>query len=163
MIVLSDTTPINHLLLAGHIDILAALFKQVTIPAAVQAELLHPATPEVVRAWVIKPPSWLIVKTPVQLEAITLGRGEVEAISLAIEMKADLLLMDDRRARREAESRGLSVVGTLNVLEAAAERELLDLPTAVTALQATHFHISQQIIDRALENDAQRKVNKPGP
>lgn len=87
--------------------------------------------------------------------------GEAEAISLAIEMKADLLLMDDRRARREAESRGIAVVGTLNVLQAAARRDLLDFRSAVAALQKTHFYISDEIIDQALREDAERKRNRP--
>ena len=89
--------------------------------------------------------------------------GEVEAISLAIEMKADLLLMDDRRARREAEACGLSVTGTLNVLQAAAQRDLLGLPVAIAKLQLTNFHISQRILDRAIQEDAEWRSKKPSP
>jgi predicted nucleic acid-binding protein len=65
--------------------------------------------------------------------------------------------MDDRRGPREAELRGLSVAGTLNVLEAAADRDLLDLPIAVSKLRRTHFHISERILQRALQNDAARR------
>ncbi len=91
-----------------------------------------------------------------------LGRGEAEAISLALEIQAALLLIDDRRGRREAEARGLFVAGTLNVLEAAAERDLLDLPAAVAKLRQTNFHIAQRIIQRALKSDADRKNAKKG-
>ena len=100
---------------------------------------------------------------PRHIEPIPLALGEVEAISLAIEMKADLLLMDDRRALREAESRGLTVAGTLNILQSAAQRDMLDLPLAIAKLQQTNFHISQQILDRAIQEDAERRANKPNP
>ncbi len=92
-----------------------------------------------------------------------MGLGEVEVISLAVEMKADLLIMDDRRALREAEARGLNVAGTLNVLQSAAQRDMLDLPLAIAKLQQTSFHIAQRILDRAIKEDAERRASKPNP
>jgi predicted nucleic acid-binding protein len=79
---------------------------------------------------------------------------------LAVEMHAALVLMDDRRGRREAEARGLSVAGTLNVLEAAAKRDLVDLPTAIAKLRQTNFHVAESIIQRALQEDADRRGKK---
>ena len=65
--------------------------------------------------------------------------------------------MDDRLGRRAAEARGLSVAGTLNVLDVAAERQLLDLPTAIATLRKTNFHISETILAELLKADAKRK------
>jgi predicted nucleic acid-binding protein len=149
------------LVLTGYTDILPVLFGQIVIPTAVQSELLHSGTPEIVRQWIGQPPAWFSARA--HIEQIPLALGEVEAISLAIEMKADLLLMDDRRARREAEAYGLSVTGTLNVLQAAAQRGLLDLPIAIAKLQKTNFHISQHILDRAIQEDVLRRTQKPSP
>lgn len=158
MIVLSDTSPINYLVLIGQVDVLPQLFGEVVVPPAAHAELQHPNTPGIVRSWAVALPAWLTVRSPLLVDPqIRLGKGEAEAISLAIEMKATLLLVDDRRARREAETRGLTVAGTVNVLEAAARRDLLDLPTAIAALRQTNFHIAERILQRALKDDAKRR------
>jgi predicted nucleic acid-binding protein len=158
VIVLSDTSPLNYLVLIGHVDVLPTLFGRIIIPTAVRDELLHPGTPEVVRRWLGNPPPWLEVRLPSHIEPnIPLGRGEIEAISLAIEIHADLLLMDDRVARRAAEARGLSVVGILNVLEASAERDLLDLSVAIDKLRRTNFHLAEEILAQALTTDAERR------
>jgi hypothetical protein len=50
-LVIADTSPINYLLLIGHIDIRPALFDKVILPAAVWDELKHPKAPPVVRSW----------------------------------------------------------------------------------------------------------------
>jgi len=55
-LVIDDTSPINYLLLIGHIDILRALFDRVILPTAVWDELKHPNAPLVVRNWVAAPP-----------------------------------------------------------------------------------------------------------
>jgi hypothetical protein len=58
-LVIADTSPINYLLLIGHIDILPALFEKVILPAAVWEELKHPKAPAAVRNWVGNPPLWV--------------------------------------------------------------------------------------------------------
>jgi predicted nucleic acid-binding protein len=86
-----------------------------------------------------------------------LGPGEQDAIHLAEELHADLILMDDEDGRIEAERRALTVIGTLGVLERAAERGLLDLPPALTRLRATNFFVDDALIQEALARDAARK------
>ena len=85
MIVLSDTSPLNYLVLIGHVDVLPTLFGDVIVPAAVRDELQRAGAPDVVREWLAGPPSWLKVRAASHPDpTIQLGAGEVEAISLAL-------------------------------------------------------------------------------
>ena len=86
-----------------------------------------------------------------------LGQGEREAIILALDLHADLLLIDDREGVEEARGLGLTVTGTLGVLERAAERGLIDLPAAVGRLQATNFRAAPHVIRAVLEREADRQ------
>lgn len=159
MIVLSDTTPLNYLALIDQADILPALFGEIYVPHAVCEELGDPASPQKVRDWISQSPAWLIVRAPAKMDAsLRLGRGETETISLALELNADLILMDDRVARNAAQRRSLNVAGTVNVLEAAARRDLLDLRSTIAKLRTTNFHISERILVELLRaDDAWRK------
>ena len=119
MIVVADTSPINYLVRCGYAWILPELFGRVVVPNAVMAELKHPKAPEEVRSFAHAPPSWLECATISNLDSSlprTLGKGECEAIRLAVELHADVLLIDDFAGRREAESRNVPARGTLAVL-----------------------------------------------
>ena len=158
MIIVADTSPLNYLVLIGEINLLPGLFGQVIIPKAVLAELHAPGTPEVVREWVDSIPSWLEIRTASFIDpAIRLGVGEAEAICLASELQADQLLVDDRKARKIAVARGLRVAETLNILEAAALREMVDLPNAIRRLQLTNFRAPVDLVRLMLDRDAERK------
>jgi predicted nucleic acid-binding protein len=163
VIVLSDTTPLNYLVLIDQASILPALFGEIYVPQAVCEELGNPASPQKVRDWILQAPAWLVVRAPATMdESLRLGRGETETIGLALELNADLLLMDDRVARNAAKRRNLNVAGTVNVLEAAARRDLLDLRAAIATLRTTNFHISEGILAELLRAyDAWRKDRRP--
>ena len=129
MIVIADTTPINYLVLIGEQELLPALFCQVILPEAVFRELLATATPQVVRQWLSNHPQWLEVRK-VTIAPDTrlshLDEGEREAIQLAEALGADLILVDEKAARREAARRQLATSGTLGVLDRAAEEGLVN-------------------------------------
>ncbi|HVX87016.1 MAG TPA: DUF3368 domain-containing protein [Phycisphaerae bacterium] len=107
MIVIADTSPIHYLVLIRQSDVLSALFSRIVLPQAVAAELQQVKTPPTVRTWMVSPPEWLEVRTPRAVQAMgDLGAGEAEAISLALEMRADLVLADDAEAREMATTLG---------------------------------------------------------
>lgn len=161
MRVVADTSPLNYLVLIGHAAILPALYGRVVIPPAVLADLRQDRTPEAVRAWVAQPPVWLTVRQPHQpLDARQfprLGAGEREAIALAQELQAVLLLIDDADGREAAERHALAAMGTLGILDTAALRGLVDLPSALARLQATTFRARRELFEALLARDAERK------
>ncbi len=76
--------------------------------------------------------------------------GESEALSLAIELHADLVLIDERTAYREAVARNLSAIGPIRVLERAAAEGLIDLKDAFQRVKRTDFWIPPQFLDERL-------------
>ena len=158
MLVVADTSPLRYLVVIQAIEILPLLYERVVVPQAVLTELQHPRSPREVRAWLATPPAWGEIRQPLQRTRLArLGPGEQDAITLAEELHADVVLMDDEDGRIEAERRAMAVIGTLGVLERAAERGLLDLPSALTRLQATNFFVDDALIQEALARDATRK------
>lgn len=159
MIVISDTSPLNYLILIECIDVLPQLYGRVVIPEGVLAELQRDSTPQVVKKWIAAHPDWLEIRQarmqPDEGLAM-LGVGERQAISLAQELKAAAIIIDEERGRQEAKRRGLSVIGILGVLRDAAERNLIELPLALDRLRETNFRVSEKIIQSLLLRDADR-------
>lgn len=156
MLVIADTGPVNYLLLVGHINILPTLFGAVILPSAVRDELADVGTPRPVRQWIADPPSWIDVRPPAtgcpSSETLkALDPGEAAAIALAMELHADLLLMDDREGVIAALCKGFAVTGTLGVLTLAADRRLINLAEAFEQLKHTNFRYRQEILDELLE------------
>jgi predicted nucleic acid-binding protein len=150
MIVVADTTPLNYLILTALTQILPELFGQIVVTQTVLRELQAPQAPEQVRDWIIHRPAWLIVKD-VQREDVTLAYldpGERETILLAQDLRADLILLDERSGRQEALRRGFHVVGTIGLLDRAAARGLIDLPTAIASLRQTNFRVSPRLLNK---------------
>ena len=160
MLVIADTSPMHYLVLIEYTAILPSLFGGVIIPPVVATELQRPRTPAPVRVWMASPPAWLEMRAPRQpliTTTVRLGVGEREALSLAQELHADLVLLDDLEAREEAERHTLAVMGTLRILELASQRGLLDFSAAITKLAATSFYMPAQLVQNMLARDAARK------
>lgn len=165
MIVVSDTSPLNYLSLIDHVDVLAQLFGSVIIPPSVAKELSASEAPSPTRALVQNPPNWLTTRSPdasrveaVRNSAPNLGAGELEAIALACELRADVLLADERRATKLArEEYGLVVTGVLGVLETASIQRLLEFSEAISRLRSTNYRMPLNIVARMLEDDARRR------
>ena len=148
-VVEADTTPLNYLILIGQVQVLRTLFGEVMIPEAVLTELRHPKAPAAVASWLLNLPEWVTVEKVARMDqTIQLGQGEAEAISLAVERQISIVLMDERRGRSAAEARGLLAVGTLNILDLADERGLLDSVAMLEALKQTTFRADNELLDR---------------
>lgn len=116
--VVSDTSPLNYLLLIGLDLILRDLYGEV---------------------------------------ADERGAGEREAIIPSTRFGTNgLLLMDERRGRREAARRGIATTGTSGIPDVAAEARLVDLPRAIEELRRTPFFATPSLFKRVLDRDAAR-------
>ena len=150
MIVISNTSPINYLILIGHLHLLPEMFGQIIIPQAVLKELGSEAAPDEIKLWVSSRPDWLLVETVSQVDGslADLDEGEREVLSLAREIKADLIIIDERRARQRAKQSGLNFTGTLGILDRA--RTLIDFPEAIKRLEQTSFRASPRLLKKLL-------------
>lgn len=152
MIVVADSSPLIVLIKIDRIAVLPTLFGEVTIPLQVAAELRAVNRPPEVRAFMSPGPPWLVERTPAVVEPIAeLHAGESAAISLARELKADLLLIDELRGRKAAAQRSIPLTGTIGVLELAASRGLLDLAMTFERVKQTDFWISHELLDERLQ------------
>lgn len=159
MLVVSDATPFNILIRAELSHLLPTLFGRVVVPPAVQRELTHPSTPEVIHRWLATAPPWLEIRAPAHvIEHGPRGRGEREAISLAQELHADLLLVDDNAARKAAASLGIAITGTLGVLTRAADGGLIDLRSAVVRVRAVGLFLSDDLVEQTFRSRGERSA-----
>jgi predicted nucleic acid-binding protein len=149
LIIVSNSSPLISLGAIDRLDLLHELFGEIFIPDAVLQE---------VRSVQISKVDWVVPRTVEgllltrALEA-ELDRGEAEAIALATELQADLLLMDERRGRRLAAGFGLKVLGVLGILVAAKRQGLIEKvePVLIDLREGAGFRVSSELFQRALE------------
>ena len=152
IVIVSDASPLNYLALIDAVGVLPRLYSSVLVPPAVAAELSSPKAPHVVAALIRNPPSWLEVRRPNRVDySLGLDAGETETIALAAELGVEAVLMDERKGRQQAKKMGLTPVGTLAILEQAAEDGWIDFEEYVHRLGATSFRLHPQLIDEVRE------------
>jgi predicted nucleic acid-binding protein len=157
MIVVSNTSPIINLAAVGQLALLPQLYGEVIIPPAVYDEVVisgagQPGAMEIGEAaWAkVRPISNQALATALRME---LDDGEAEAIALAVEMKADLLLIDERKGRRVAEKLNCRLIGLLGVLIEARQHNLLTAvkPVLDELLEKAGFRVSRALYERVLQ------------
>lgn len=161
LLVIADTSPIRYLVQIGQIDLLCRLFENVSIPIEVAEELRDPSAPFAVQLWIKDPPAWLKefgeIDDP---ELKTLDPGERSAIALGISLKADLILIDERKGNAVALRKGFETTGTLGLLDLAATRGLIDLMDSVERLKRPNFRYRQKIMDGMLAERKKRTESR---
>jgi predicted nucleic acid-binding protein len=148
MTVVADSTPLIALASIGKLHLLQKLYQRIVIPNAVYEEVVHQGkgrsgSSEVRNA------VWIQTRTVTQQPSSDqqlpsgLGRGESEAIILAKELSADLIVMDETAGRKEATRRGLRLIGTIGVLQQAKLQGLIPaLKPELNGLMGHQFHLS---------------------
>jgi len=157
VIVVSDTSPVLNLARIGRLELLRLLYRQVLIPSAVNDELTASGS-DLPAAVDFASEQWLIVAAPKDRDRIReiradLDAGEAEAIVLAIERRAGLLLMDERRGRRIATGAGLKITGLLGVVARAKRAGIIVLakPVLDELIQVARFWIGAELYAEVLK------------
>ncbi|MFL6194451.1 MAG: DUF3368 domain-containing protein [Thermoanaerobaculia bacterium] len=161
MIVVCDASPIIGLSSVRQLDLLRQLYTEIVIPESVAREIVagwgRSGFEDVLRS------DWIKIKTvgdSVLRRALggELDSGEAEAIALAVEVKAEILLIDERRARKVAQRLGIAVVGVLGVLLEAKTREFIPAvrPLLENLLKDAGFRIHPDLYQRVLEAAGER-------
>lgn len=131
-------------------------------PPAVRDEVLQPG-PDIPGVAAIRDAfaaGWVAVRPVVDRAAVTrllteLDRGEAEAIVLMREAGADVLLLDERRARTHAQQEGLPITGTIGVLRLARDRGLVPaVAPLLDELRRRGFRVGTDLVDRIVRKEA---------
>ena len=128
----SDTSPLLNLAIIGRLELVRAQFGSVLVPPAVVREFrLEEGRPGPSALHQAIEKEWIVKKEPSDAPLIRTLRqdsdlGESEAITLAVEKEAGLVLLDEREGRRRARNVGLEVTGALGMLAQADRRGDLD-------------------------------------
>jgi uncharacterized protein len=149
MSVVSDTTAITTLLKAGRPHLLQDLFGQVLVPQAVWDELqaFHTKLPEYIELRPVAAPGQRLPGTE------SLGRGEAEAMLLARELNARLLLTDDRKARMAAQRLQIPCVGLAGlIVQAKRQDKIVSVREWLTILEGQGgLYLSETVVAEALQ------------
>ena len=152
--VVSNTTPIISLLKIGKLEILKDLYDEIYIPQEVFNEIeagkhkkyyLNLLTFE-----------WIKIEQIQDRKSISyfldLDKGEAEAIVLATESEADLILLDESLGRFHAKHAGLRVTGTIRILVKAKKQGLIsELKPLILELKEKGVWLSENLIERILK------------
>lgn len=159
-IVISNTTPIIALSILERLDLLHQLYGEIWIPPAVRAELRRGGT----RAGAQEVQTAAFIRTvpllsPSQAELlIDLDPGEAEVLALALERKADLVILDERLGRGYARRLGLALTGVLGVLLRAQQEGYLDaLEPEIMRLKQAGIRLGDDLVARVLQMSGERE------
>ncbi len=159
-LVISDASTLIHLVNIGRLDLLRDFFSQLVVPPAVWKEVVdlgegRSGADEVRRAG---SSGWMTVEEPkdnafVRSLSRDLDNGEAEVIALAVERKADLVLVDETEARRVADLYGIPKTGIIGLLLRAKREKIIDLlkPDLDRLVYQTGFWVSHGLYQKTLE------------
>ena len=164
MIVVSNSTILIGLAKIGKLDLLRKIFSKVYIPEEVFKEVAErgkkkPGSQVISKAgWIeIKP---INEKTQVNFLMAFLEKGEAKVLALAKEINADLILLDEEKARKSAVIAGFEVMGLLGLLIVAKNLGLLkEIRSSIQELKRKRFRISDKILVEALRKVGEEPIN----
>ena len=158
MLIVSDTSPLSNLGIIGQLSLLQQIYPKVIIPPTVHLELLRLSTiTEEITSLITL--GWLEIQSVtdqlmLQTLSNSLDPGEAAAITLAIELSADRLLIDERIGRRVAVQYGLKIRGIIGILSNAKTIGLIPelQPLLDKLINQAGFRVSSQLYQQTLRD-----------
>jgi predicted nucleic acid-binding protein len=157
MIVVSNTSPVINLAVVNHLNLLQQLYSKVVIPQAVYDEIVIEGAGQA-GAEEVEQSEWIEVKPVANRPLVKslesdLDLGEAEAVVLAVELKADLLLIDERKGRAVANRLGVTHIGLLGVLVQAKHNGLIPAvrPVMDSLMTQAGFWVSNELYEHILQ------------
>ena len=152
--IVSNATPLIAFLKKNELDLLKNLFTEILIPQGVYDEISKNTQKYMSEQAILGKEienGWLKIRNvkSFKLPKLNLGKGEVEAINLCFEIKAPLLLIDEKKGRKIAQSYKIDIIGTLGVLSLANKRNLKnkrEINDNLSLLIKNNFYFSSDII-----------------
>lgn len=174
MKVVTNSGPLIALGKLGLLDVLFHLYGSVRIPTAVYIEVgvrgserNYPdalLTRIAVQRGQLRVSRISDVDVPPDIASLPLNTGEKQAIYLALHDSADLVLLDDLKAREEAQARGLTIKGTLGVLVQAHQQGALQLDETQAIIETIRdrndIWIAPGLCQRVLEKLETRRTEE---
>ena len=156
-IIISNSTPIILLHKIGQLDLLQKLYGKIYIADAVYKEVIIDGANMAGQDF-IKQNKWIEIINIEDINAkkmfiTSLHDGEVETIILAMEMNADLCVLDDLLARKHAKNFGLQITGTLGILiEAKNKSYVKEVKPILEKLKEIGMYIDSELYSTILLN-----------
>jgi len=156
VIVVADSTILIGLAKLGKLTLLKEIFPKVSIPEEVFREVAERGKDKP-GSGLIKESTWIekkTVKDKTQVNFLmgSLERGEAAVLALAKELKADLILLDEEKARKTAVIAGFNLMGLLGLFILAKNIGLInEVRPLINELMTKKFRISDKIIEEALK------------
>ncbi|MGF1518202.1 MAG: DUF3368 domain-containing protein [Nodosilinea sp.] len=157
MHIVSNTSPLSNLAAIGEIELLQKIYLKILIPPTVYNELIRFQEIRSTISNVIET-GWLEMQTPKNTQLIQtlnqlLDPGEAEAITLAVDIRADSLLIDERIGRSIASQYNIKIRGILGILvNAKSQGLILTVKPLLDRLTGeAGFRVSQALYDRILQ------------
>jgi len=167
--IVSNSSVLINLALIGRLELLRELYTELTIPEAVWHEVVVEGAGQA-GADTVKDATWIKTIAVTNKELVRalqeeLDAGEAEAIALAQEIGAELLIMDDHMGRQTAHHLGLRYSGLIGVLIESKHKGLINSvkPLLDKLREVAGFRVSQALYLRVLQDEGESREKTPLP
>lgn len=153
MLIVADSSALVALAACQALDILPKLFDDTKVPQAVYDEVVEPGkSHSSTLETFLKDHVVSVDSSQFVFNAGGLGQGEIEAMALYKQLPADILLIDDRRARAIAEHNNIQCIGALGLLLLAKHKGVIErISPHVEKLRNSSIHYGEALLGRVIQ------------